>query len=67
MTFQTHRMEATDATRRTLDERTKSLKLENRQYDPHFFTSYEGNTKGSSSEVGQGDPHEGQTRSPNDV
>ncbi|KAK9993247.1 hypothetical protein SO802_022950 [Lithocarpus litseifolius] len=42
-------MEAADATRRTLEERTRSLELANRQYDPHFFSSQEGNT--------EGDPH----------
>ena len=37
-------MEAVDAARRTLEERVRSLELENRQYDPHFFSSQEGNT-----------------------
>ena len=41
-------MEAADSTRRTLEERIRNLELENRQYDPRFFTSLE---------VGQGDRH----------
>ena len=45
-------METAGTTRRTLEERIKSLKLENRQYDPCFFASYEGNTEGGSSRGG---------------
>ena len=41
-------MEAADTTRRTLKERIRSLELENHQYDPRFFTSQEGDTKGGS-------------------
>ncbi|KAK9996765.1 hypothetical protein SO802_021451 [Lithocarpus litseifolius] len=47
-----HRMETTDATRRALDERIKSLELENHKYNPRFFSSQEGNTKGGSSRGG---------------
>ena len=41
-------METADAARRTLEERIRSLELENRQYDPLFFASQEGNTEGGS-------------------
>ena len=60
-------MEAADSTRRTLKERIKSLELENRQYDPQFFTSQEGNTEGGSSRGGLRRSSSRQTRSPNDV
>ena len=36
-------METIDNTRRTLEERIRNLELENRQYNPHFFSSQEGN------------------------
>ena len=45
-------METVDFTRRALEERIKSLELENRQYDPRFFASQEGNTEGGSSKGG---------------
>ena len=60
-------METADTTRRTLKERIKSLKLENRQYDPRFFASQEGNTEGGSFRGGSRRSLRRQTRSPNDV
>ena len=42
-------MEIADAAKRTLEERIRSLEFENRQYDPRFFTSQEGNTEDGSS------------------
>lgn len=45
-------METVDFTRRALEERIKSLELENRQYDPRFFASQEGNTEDGSSKGG---------------
>ena len=41
-------METVDSTRRALKERIKSLELENRQYNPRFFATQEGNAKGGS-------------------
>ena len=52
LTFQAHRMETADAARRTLEEKIRSLELENRQYDPRFFTSREENIEGGSSRGG---------------
>ncbi|KAK9984291.1 hypothetical protein SO802_033816 [Lithocarpus litseifolius] len=40
-----HRMEAADVTKRNLEERIRSLELENCQYNHRFFSSQEGNTK----------------------
>ena len=60
-------MEIADTTRRTLKERIKSLKLENRQYDPRFFASQEGNTKADSSKGRSRKSSHRQTQSPNDV
>ena len=67
LTFQAHRMEIADTTRRALEERIKSLELENRQYDPRFFSSQEGNTEGGSSRGGSRRSSRRWTRSPNDV
>ena len=52
LTFQAYRMETANAARRTLEERIRSLELENRQYDPHFFASWEENIEGGSSRGG---------------
>ena len=41
-------METADVARGTLEERIRSLELENRQYDPCFFASHEENTEGGS-------------------
>ena len=60
-------METADAARRTLEERIRSLELENRQYDPLFFASQEGNTKGGSSRGRSRRSSRRQTWSPNDV
>ena len=60
-------METTNTTRRTLEERIKNLKLENCQYDPHFFASQEGNTEGGSFRGGSRRSSCRQTQSPNDV
>ena len=60
-------METADTTRRTLKERIKSLELENRQYDPCFFVSQEGNTEGGSSRGGSRRSSRRRTQSPNDV
>ena len=60
-------METADATRRTLEERIRSLELENCQYDPHFFSSQEGNTKGGSSRGGSRRSSRRWTQSPNDA
>ena len=60
-------MEITDAARRTLEETIRSLKLENRQYDPLFFASQEGNTEGGSSRDGSRRSSCRCTQSPNDV
>ena len=60
-------METADFTRRALEERIKSLELENRQYDPRFFASQEGNTKGGSSKGGTRRSFRKQTQSPNDA
>ncbi|KAL0015605.1 hypothetical protein SO802_002674 [Lithocarpus litseifolius] len=45
-------VEVADSARRTLEDRNRNLELENRQYDPRFYASQEGNTEGSSSRVG---------------
>ena len=60
-------METADISRRALEERIKSLELENCQYDPRFFASEEGNTEGGSSRGGSRRSSRRQTRSPNDV
>ena len=60
-------MEAANSTRRTLEERIKSLKLENCQYDCRFFTSQEGNTEGGSFRDESRRSSRRQTRSPNDI
>ena len=60
-------METVDATRRTLEERIRSLELENRQYDPRFFKSQEGNIEGGSSRSGLRRSLRRRTRSHNDV
>ena len=60
-------METVDFTRRALEERIKSLELENRQYDPCFFASQEGNTEGGSSRGGSRRSLRRRTWSPNDV
>ena len=60
-------MEIADIVRRTLEETIGSLELETRRYDPRFFTSQEGNTKGGSSKGGSRRSSRRQTRSPNDV
>ena len=49
LTFQLNRMEMADFDRRTLEDRIINLELENRQNDPRFYASQEGNTEGSSS------------------
>ena len=58
-------MEIADAAKRTIKEMIRSLELENRQYDPHFFASQEGNTKGGSSRGGSRRSSRRRTRSPN--
>ena len=60
-------MEIADSSRRALEERIRSLKLENRQYDTRFFASQEGNTEGGSSRGGLRRSSCRQTRSPNDA
>ena len=60
-------METADAARRTLEERIKSLELENHQYDPLFFASQEGNTEGGSSRGGSKRSSRRRTRSPTDA
>ena len=65
--FQAHRMETANTTRRALEERIRSLELQNRQYDPSFFTSQEGNTEGGSSRGGSRRSSHRHTRSPNGV
>ena len=60
-------METADIIKRALEERIRSLELENRQYDPCFFASQEGNTEGGSSRGGSRRSSRRQTRSPNDV
>ena len=60
-------METADTTRRTLEERIRSLKLENRQYDSRFFASQEGNTEGGSSRGRTRRSSRRQTQSSNDV
>ena len=51
----------------TSNKNIKSLELENRQYDPCFFASQEGNIEGGSSRGGSRRSSHKQTRSPNDV
>ena len=60
-------METADFTRRALEERIKSLELENRQYNPHFFSSQEGNTEGGSFRGGSRRSSRRRTQGPNDV
>ena len=60
-------MEIADSTKRALEERIKSLELENRQYDPCFLASREGNTEGGSSRGGSKRFSCRRTRSPNDA
>ena len=50
-------METADTTRRTLKERIRSLKLENRQYDPRFSKVKKEILKVALLEVDQEDPH----------
>ena len=45
----------------------ESLELENRQYDPRFFASQEGNTEGGSSRGGSRRSSHRRTQSPNDA
>ena len=60
-------METANSTRKALEERIKSLELENRPYDPHFFASQEGNTEGGSSRGGSKRSSRRRTQSSNDV
>ena len=60
-------MEIANSTRRALEERIRSLELENRQYDPCFFVSQEGNTVVGSSRGGLRRSLRRRTRSPNDA
>ena len=60
-------METTNITRRALEERIRSLELENCQYDPRFFAGQEGNTEGGSSRGGSRRSSHRRTRSPNDA
>ena len=60
-------MAMADSTRRSLEERIRTLELENRQHDPRFYASQEGNTEGGSSKGGSRRSSHRQTRSPNDV
>ena len=60
-------METIDNTRRTLEERIRNLELETRQYNPHFFSSQEGNTKGGSPRGGSRRSSHRRTWSPNDA
>ena len=60
-------METADITGRALEERIRSLELENRQYDPRYLTSQEGNTEGGSSKGGSRRSSRRRTQSPNDV
>ena len=50
-------METANTTRRTLEERIRSLELENRQYDPRFSKVKKEILKVALLEVDQGDPH----------
>ena len=50
-------METIDATRRTLEERIRSLKLENHQYDSRFSQARKEILKVAPLEVDQGDHH----------
>ena len=49
-------METADSTRRALEERIRSLELENCQYDPRFSQVKKEILKGTPLEVDQGDP-----------
>ena len=60
-------METADSSKKALEERIRSLELENRQYDPRFFVSQEGNTEGGSSRSGSRRSSYRRTRSPNDA
>ena len=60
-------MEAVDSARRALEEGIIDLELDNRQYDPRFYASQEGNTEGSSSRGRSRRSSRRRTRSPNDV
>ena len=60
-------METTNSIRRALEERITNLELENRQYDPRFFASQEGNIEGGSSRGGSRRSSCRQTQSPNDA
>ena len=60
-------METINTTRRALKERIRNLELEICQYDPRFFASQEGNTKGDSSKGRSRKSSHRQTQSPNDV
>ena len=60
-------METTNFTRRALEERIRSLELENCQYDPSFFSSQDGNIEGGSSRSGSRRSLRRRTQSPNDV
>ena len=60
-------MENADSTKKALVERIRCLELENRQYDPRFFASQEGNTEGGSSRGGLRRSSYRRTRSPNDA
>ena len=55
-------METADTTRRTLKERIRSLKLENRQYDPRFSKVKKEILKVAPLEVDQGDPYASRLR-----
>ena len=67
MAFQAHRMETVDNTKRTLEERIRNLDFENRQYNSHFFSSQEENTKGGSPRGGSRRSSRKRTQSPNDL
>ena len=60
-------MEIADAAKRTLEERIRSLEFENRQHDPRFFISQEGNTEGGSSKGGSRRFSRRRNWSPNDA
>ena len=60
-------MAMTDSTRRSLEERIRTLELENRQHDPRFYASQEGNIEHGSSRGGLRRSSHRRTRSPNDV
>ena len=60
-------MEIADAAKRTIEDMIRSLKLENRQYDPLFLASQEGNTEGGFSRGGSRRSSHRRTQSPNDA